>query len=72
MFKYIYKYKKTGEYKRPIIPVALKNQEKEVFYLALIDWGADSNILHYDLADILGIELSDASFPKISLQMVMA
>lgn len=43
---------------RPIIPVTLTYQGKQVSYMALIDSGADFNIFHKDIADILKIDLS--------------
>lgn len=52
------KYSKAGIWYRPIIPVTISFNGKEVSYLALIDSGADFNVFHKDVADILGIDLS--------------
>lgn len=53
-----FKYAQIGLWHRPIIPVTVSYKNKEVSYLALIDSGADINIFHTDIADILGIDLS--------------
>lgn len=51
-------YIKIGLWYRPIIPVTLELRGKELRYLALIDSGADFNIFHNEIADILKIDLS--------------
>ena len=51
-------YIKTGLWYRPIIPISLKYNKKELNYLALLDSGADFNILHGEIAKILGIDLT--------------
>ena|SRR5579872_4666647 len=56
--KHKFSYLKTGLWYRPIIPVSLRHGKKEFSYLALLDSGADFNIFHADIADILGIKLS--------------
>lgn len=56
--KHNFPYVKTGLWYRPIIPVALRNNQKEFGYLALLDSGADFNIFHADIATILGINLA--------------
>ena len=40
---------------RPIIPVYLFNNKKIIGYEAIMDSGADFNIFHSEIADILGI-----------------
>ncbi|MDP1710189.1 MAG: hypothetical protein Q8L28_01100 [bacterium] len=40
---------------RPIIPVYLFNNKKVIGYEAIIDSGADFNIFHSEIADILGL-----------------
>ena len=44
--------------KKPLITVNLRHQGKVVNYLALVDSGADFNVFHADLAEILGIDWS--------------
>lgn len=61
-----FSYIQAGIWYRPIIPVTLHHNNKEVSYLALIDSGADFNIFHSDLADILGINLSKLKRVKFS------
>ena len=61
--KHKFSYIKTGIWYRPIIPVTLKSKNIELRYLALIDSGADFNILHADLAKILKINLSKLKNP---------
>jgi len=56
--KHRFKYAKFGSYFRPVIQVALRHNDKEFKYLALIDSGADLNIFHANLASILGIDIS--------------
>lgn len=55
--KHSFKYLKTGRYKRPLIPVVLKHDDKEIRVLSLLDSGADFNVFHADIASILGIDL---------------
>jgi len=50
---------------RPIIPIILIKGKKFVGYEALIDSGADYNIFHGDLADILGIKLTKGKSRKV-------
>jgi len=57
MIKYWFKYIKFGPFYRPVIPIGLKNDHKRIDYLALIDSGADFNIFHGEIAEILGINL---------------
>ena len=44
---------------RPIIPVIFKIGGKKVGYKALIDSGADYNIFHAELAEILGLDVKN-------------
>lgn len=55
--KHIFKYVKAGKYKRPLIPITLKHKKLKASYLALIDSGADFNVFHADLAQLLNLEL---------------
>jgi len=50
-------YVKFGLWYRPIIPITLIHGKREVDYIALIDSGADFNIFHNDVAEVLGIDL---------------
>lgn len=50
---------------RPIIPVILIRGWRLVGYEALIDSGADYNIFHGDLAEIIGIKLTKGKSRKI-------
>ena len=59
MIKYRFKYVKIGSFLRPIIPVTLRNEKTSFDYLALIDSGADFNMFHGELAEILGIDLKN-------------
>ena len=58
MIKFHYKYSKTGPYYRPLIPITLRHNKAECRYIALIDSGADFNIFHSELANVIGIDLS--------------
>lgn len=58
MLAHRFKYVKTGPYLRPIIPVTLKHNNRSFNYLAMIDSGADFNIFHAELANILEIDLT--------------
>ncbi|KKP86607.1 MAG: hypothetical protein UR89_C0018G0002 [Candidatus Roizmanbacteria bacterium GW2011_GWA2_35_8] len=40
------------------MPITLRHNGQTVSYLALVDSGADFNIFHADIAEILGIDLS--------------
>lgn len=48
-------YTRIGQALRPIIPITLKNADKQLRYIALIDSGADFCIFHADIAVILTI-----------------
>jgi hypothetical protein len=43
--------------KRPIIRIAIEHKGKEIPYFGLIDSGADINIFHSELAELLGLDL---------------
>ncbi|OGK31340.1 hypothetical protein A3F29_02830 [Candidatus Roizmanbacteria bacterium RIFCSPHIGHO2_12_FULL_33_9] len=61
MWQRIFEYKKIGNFWRPIIPVTLKHNKKELKYVALLDSGADFNIFHSELAEVLDIDLNKLS-----------
>lgn len=42
---------------RPIIPIILRVGDKKVGYKALADSGADYNIFHGELAEVLGLDV---------------
>lgn len=42
---------------RPIIPIILRHEDKKVGYRVLIDSGADYNIFHGVIGEILGLDL---------------
>ena len=50
---------------RPIIPIILIKGKKLVGYEALIDSGADHNIFHGDLAEIIGLKLTSGKSRKV-------
>ena len=50
---------------RPIIPVYLIGSKKMVDYEALIDSGADYNVFHSEIADILGIRYKNGKKRRI-------
>lgn len=56
--KYKFRYKKIGEFYRPLIDVNLRNGKLTCKYVALIDSGADFNIFHADVARLLSIDLT--------------
>ena len=58
MWQKTFEYKKIGNFWRPILPVTLKHNKKELKYIALLDSGADFNIFHADIAAYLGIPLT--------------
>jgi hypothetical protein len=43
--------------KRPIIRIAVEHKGKEIPYFGLIDSGADINLFHGELAELLGLKL---------------
>ena len=43
---------------RPIIPIEVKFKDKVVRYFALIDSGADLNIFHSEIAELLGLDVT--------------
>lgn len=58
MWQRTFEYKKIGNFWRPIIPITLKHNKKELNYVALLDSGADFNIFHSEIAEVLDIDLS--------------
>lgn len=57
--------KRTTIVWRPIIPIILIKGKKLVGYEALMDSGADHNIFHGDLTEILGIKLTLGKSRKV-------
>jgi len=55
-----------GKFLRPIIPVEVKHKKKAVKYLTLIDSGADFNIFHAGVAEILDIDYKEVKKQKLS------
>ena len=62
--KYKLSYSVIEGKKRPVIPIKFRKDGKFFSYLALIDSGADFNIFHKGIADILGIDI--AKLPNTS------
>lgn len=58
MIEHQFVYTRAGPFLRPIIPITLRNEGVEFDYLALVDSGADFNMFHSDIAEILGIDLT--------------
>lgn len=58
--------KKKRKVLRPIIPVILVYNERMVGYEALIDSGADYNILDAGIADVLGIRVTSGHKRQIA------
>ncbi len=58
-FKYEFSKRSASDYKVPIIEVLIKNKENTISltYRAMLDSGAFTNVVHEDLADLLGIDL---------------
>ncbi len=63
--KYQFKYIKIGSYYRPLIPIALRDDDKIIDFHALIDSGADFNLFPGHIADILEIDLRHGKSEKI-------
>src|SRR5258708_2158156 len=60
-----FKYIKIGSYYRPLIPIALRDDDKIIDFHALIDSGADFNLFPGHIADILEIDLRHGKSEKI-------
>lgn len=52
--------------RRPIIPLVVKAHGKEVKYFSLVDSGADLNLFHGEIAELLNIDLKSGKKGKIS------
>lgn len=61
--KHKFSYAKAGIWYRPVIPVTLRFNKIEFNYLALLDSGADFNIFHGDIANILKIDINKLNNP---------
>lgn len=44
---------------RPVLPIVVKNKDKKLNYLVLIDSGADHNIFHAEIGEELGIDVKN-------------
>jgi hypothetical protein len=44
-------------FRRPIVRIAVSHDGREVPYYALIDSGADMNLMHAELGPLLGLDL---------------
>lgn len=58
MTKLKFDYVKIGQHKRPIIPIQIRAGGNAVNTQALIDSGADFNLINLEIADALGIKLN--------------
>ncbi len=58
MTKLKFDYIKIGKHKRPIIPVQISFENRAVNTPALIDSGADFNLVNIGIAETLGIKLN--------------
>lgn len=56
----------TPRVKRPIIPILLKSKNTFIFDRALVDSGADNCIFSIDIANLLGIKLSQKDMVPFS------
>jgi hypothetical protein len=60
-----FQYKKLGRNSlgqdiiRPIIPIKLKNGEREIRYEVLVDSGADICIMDAEIAELIGIKVTE-------------
>ncbi len=61
-----FQYKKYGTgVLRPVIPVEIIYKGKAVYYEALVDSGADSNILPAQIADVLDIDVKSGEKKEV-------
>jgi len=51
---------------RPVIPVRLIKEKKEVLYLAIIDSGADLCIFHAQIGEVLGLTIESGKLLKFN------
>jgi hypothetical protein len=51
-------YIQIGKHKRPVVPIRLCVNEKAINTPALIDSGADFNLIHIGIAEALGLKLN--------------
>ena len=52
-------YKLERSVERPIVPIKVSSGDKAVRYFGLVDSGADMNLFHSEISDLLGIKLED-------------
>lgn len=52
---------------RPIIPIKLKYESQEIEYEVLIDSGADDNVFHAEIGEIIGLEVKSSEIKKTFL-----
>lgn len=67
--KFRYKYKKFGNFFRPVIPIQIRLDKTVINYEALIDSGADICIFHKEIGELLELDferLKSARFQGLS------
>ena len=52
-----FRYKKFGQFLRPVIPIKIKNKDRFVNYEVLIDSGADLCIFDAEIGEVIGIDI---------------
>src|SRR6266568_1122843 len=55
---YKFKYAQIGQYYRPLMDITVKNKKITLKYIVHIDSGGDFCICHYDVASLLGLDLT--------------
>ena len=52
-----FRYKKFGQFLRPVIPIRIKNKDRSVDYEVLVDSGADLCIFDAEIGELIDIDI---------------
>ena len=60
-----FSYKKYNGILRPVIPIKLKNKNKEIGYQVLVDSGADFSLFNAEIGEAIGIDVKSGELKTI-------
>ena len=60
-----FSYKKYNGILRPVIPIKLKNKNKEIGYQVLVDSGADFSLFNAEIGEAIGIDVKSGKLKTI-------
>lgn len=61
-----FRYKKFGNFLRPVIPVTVYHDNQKVTYEVLVDSGADFSVFDAEIGDLVGLDISSGKRGVVS------